>query len=152
MGNSWGEDEGKSSRGQDGKPFRVIIERFTASSFCKKGENLLVPKVSVSFGQKIFDFPTDFCHELFKNLSKDFHTSISMCFSGSETSWCKCTYIFFSNEKLSKCLQFFFPSSLFIGFKTLGYWKKCVPDMAWKQLYKIKQHICRSWKGTLMGV
>lgn len=79
------------------KPFTVFIESFPTSSFCKKGEKILVPKIAVSSGQKNFDSPIDFCQQLFKNVSKGFHIFISRCFSCSKPSVYKCICIFFSN-------------------------------------------------------
>lgn len=99
------------------KPFRVFIENFPTSSFCKKGEKILVLKISVSFGQKNFDSPTDFCQELLKNMSKGFYISISRCFSYSETGVYKFICIFFSTQMLSKCLPHF-SYRVFTGFKT----------------------------------
>lgn len=99
MGNPSWEDGGKSFGGGERKLFRVFIESFATSSFCTKGEKIIVPKIPVSFGQKKFDSPVDFCQKLFKNISKGFHILISRCFSCSETSVYKCIYIF----SVTKC-------------------------------------------------
>lgn len=92
----------------EGKYFGAFIESFPTSSLCKKGVKILVPKISASFVQKNSHSLIDFCQELFENIPKGFHVSVSRCFSCSECSVYEYIYSFFSSQMLSKCLPHFF--------------------------------------------